>query len=64
VKAQAVRAIDVAILGPWLAWLALRPGRRLTDTDRALLLTAGALTVLYNARNYLRVRRSSPGSRG
>lgn len=55
-KSQVVRAVDVLVLGPWLLWLALRE-RPLDPLEKGLLGGVGAATILYNACNYLRIRR-------
>lgn len=55
-KSQAVRAVDVVALGPFLVWAAGRPGR-LERGARALLALAGGATVGYNARNWWRTRQ-------
>ena len=50
-KPQAVRLADVVFIGPVMIYAAAR----LPKTDRALagvLAALGALTILYNARNY------------
>lgn len=53
-KSQAVRAIDVFALGPFMIWAAYR-ATALPQWARVTLGVAGAATVVYNARNYLRV---------
>ena len=52
-KAQPVRLFDVLVLGPWLLWLGARSRTRLHSIERAGLVAAGALTIAYNAKNYL-----------
>jgi len=51
-KAQSVRLMDVFVLGPFMVWA----GSTLAK-DRpvagGVLAVSGALTVLYNGRNYL-----------
>ena len=54
VKSQAVRLVDVFALGPWLMLLGSRG--RLTEGERALLVTVGALTIAYNGYYYLQHR--------
>lgn len=54
-KAQGVRLMDVFLLGPFMMWAASR--RELGPNARGFLGAAGALTILYNAANYLTVRR-------
>jgi hypothetical protein len=56
-KAQAVRVLDVFVIGPLMVvgGLALEAqGRRLSGV---VLAGSGVATVLYNGRNYLRVRK-------
>jgi len=53
-KSQAVRVLDVILIGPVMAWAATRLPKR--DAPMAWLLGGlGIATVLYNARNYLRI---------
>jgi len=54
-KSQSIRLLDVFVLGPWLIWLGARDTAALTQRERTLLTLAGAATVGYNARNYLRI---------
>lgn len=51
VKSQAVRLVDVFLLGPFMMWMAGRSSA--PEWARATLAAAGALTILYNGRNYL-----------
>lgn len=55
-KTQAVRALDVLILGPGL--VAAAAAIRLPLTARLALAFAGGATVSYNARNFLGQRGS------
>ena len=57
-KAQPVRLFDVLVLGPWLLWLGARHRTSLHPIERAGLVTAGALTIAYNAKNYLENERT------
>ena len=56
-KSQSVRLLDVAVIGPvmvvsaWTIWKAVRD----RDLLAGLLAVFGVATVVYNARNYLRV---------
>ena len=52
-KSLNTRLVDVFLLGPFMVWFACasRPGR----VARAAMVTAGALTVLYNLQNWLHV---------
>ena len=56
-KANIIRIADVWLLGPWLVYLALRPGRRLSDIERAALVAVGVGTVVFNGANYLKVEQ-------
>ncbi len=49
-KSQAVRLVDIFFLGPFMIYVA---AKRLRGPERAILLTSGVLTILYNGRNYL-----------
>lgn len=51
VKSQAVRLVDVFLLGPFMLWAAGR--LEAPPWARTTLAAAGALTILYNGRNYL-----------
>lgn len=55
-KTQAIRLVDVLVLGPAMLWA----GRELARCDReklgAFIGIAGAATILYNWRNYERQR--------
>ena len=53
-KSQTVRLVDVFVLGPFLIWAGTQG--RLSGWARLLLLVSGIATVLYNGRNYLRLR--------
>jgi len=57
-KAQPVRLFDVLVLGPWLLWLGARTRTSLHPIERAGLVAAGALTIAYNAKNYLENERT------
>jgi hypothetical protein len=54
-KAQGVRLLDVALLGPLMAYVATQPDAA-TALPRLALLGAAGATVSYNGRNYLRAR--------
>ena len=61
-KSQNTRLVDVFLLGPFMVWFACasRPGR----VARAAMVTAGALTVLYNLQNWLHVAVDIPWVQG
>ena len=54
-KAQGVRALDVWFLGPLMIYVAARQGGK-SDVARIALAAAGAATITYNGRNYLRLQ--------
>jgi len=54
-----VRLFDVLVLGPWLLWLGARHRTNLHPIERAGLVAAGALTIAYNAKNYLETEREA-----
>ncbi len=51
-KTQFVRLLDVLVLGPALIAVAVSD-KRMRRANRALLVTAGVATIVYNAANYL-----------
>lgn len=54
-KAQGIRVLDVVVIGPLMMWGGWRL-RQDTPVAGAALAFFGLTTVLYNARNYLRVK--------
>lgn len=52
-KSQNTRLVDVFLLGPFMVWFGTSARHNLTP--RALLVTAGVMTVLYNGQNYIHV---------
>lgn len=58
-KAQSVRLLDVLLIGPAMVAAGLALSRR-HEMEGAALAAMGALTVLYNGRNYVDRRRQSP----
>lgn len=54
-KAQSIRVLDVAVIGPLMIWGGWTL-RRKTPLAGTALAFFGLTTVLYNARNYLRVK--------
>lgn len=56
-KAQLIRVLDVGLVGPLMFWggYKLHVKHRVAGGFLGLL---GAMTVYYNARNYLRVERA------
>jgi len=53
-KTQQIRLIDVFLLGPYLVWLASRPGT-MTKGHRLILTGIGLATIVYNWTNYSRI---------
>lgn len=54
-KSQGVRLLDVWLLGPFMVWAGA--ARSLPAWARVSLVAGGALTIVYNARNYLEADR-------
>lgn len=57
-KSQAVRALDVFVLGPFLIFVSLKY-RSLPFIVRASLNIIGYVTMVYNARNFVAHDRSN-----
>lgn len=60
-KTQAVRLIDVAVIGPLMVWGGWKL-RREAPAAASALAFFGLMTVVYNARNYLRVKEAQTRS--
>lgn len=58
-KTQAIRLVDVFVLGPFLIWVSLRP--RQSNLVRVGIAVAGIATILFNGANYLRLERGEGG---
>ena len=58
-KTQWVRVADVFLIGPLMMAGGVALGRRGSPLWGTLLALFGASTVLYNGRNWLRVRRGA-----
>ena len=56
-KSQAIRLVDVFLLGPFMVWAAFSQMRGLPG---AVMAAAGVATIIFNGRNYLEVERSTP----
>lgn len=56
-KPQFVRLIDVFFLGPLMVYIGLQGRFKIPSLLRVVMLTSGAMTVIYNGRNYLIQRR-------
>ena len=52
-KSQAVRLIDVFLLGPFLILYALKTQLHVTMCEFAVLILIAIATILYNGYNYL-----------
>ncbi len=50
-KSQLVRLLDVFFIGPMMIW----GGRRASGPGGVVLSALGVATIVYNARNYLRI---------
>lgn len=55
-KSQAVRLVDVLALGPFMMWYAYQ-SKNEPNWARAVLAFSGAMTVVYNGANYLKIRQ-------
>jgi hypothetical protein len=60
-KSQAVRLVDVFVLGPFMAWFGWR-AEAMPAWARVALVASGVATVAYNGRNYLLERGAGGGS--
>lgn len=60
-KSQAVRLLDIAVIGPLMVWGGMRL-RRENELGGLALALFGVTTVIYNARNYARVADACPRS--
>lgn len=54
-KSQAVRLIDVFVLGPFMMWFGAR-AQGLPRWAKGAMIVSGAATIAYNGRNYLAKR--------
>ena len=52
-KSQAVRLIDIFILGPFLIFYALKTRPQATMEEFAVLMIIAILTIIYNGYNYV-----------
>lgn len=62
-KAQPIRLLDVAVVGPlmfWFGYTQSRPPKSL----RAAMMLLGIGTVVYNGKNYLAVQREIERRKG
>ncbi len=55
VKGQAVRLVDVFVLGPFMIWFAAR-AHGMPASARVALAVGGATTIVFNGVNYMRLR--------
>ncbi len=52
-KSQAVRLIDIFIIGPFLIFYALKTRPQATIEEFAAIIIIAILTIIYNGYNYL-----------
>lgn len=56
-KTQFIRLFgDILFIGPYLIYLATK--KKITKNDKWLLMGIGSLTILYNAKNYIKQRNA------
>jgi len=53
-KTQLIRLLDVFGLGPFMIYSAMREKNKYFKT---VMLVSGALTIIYNGKNYLEIER-------
>ena len=51
-KTQLIRIADVAFVGPFMLYAAMRP--KLTKSEKIILTSLGIATIIYNGLNYLK----------
>ena len=56
-KSQSVRLLDVYFIGPYLVGIALKG--KVSRIDKVVLGGLGALTILYNLKNYVRNKNNT-----
>lgn len=56
-KSQGVRLLDVWLFGPFMVWAGAQQRSPFPAWARLALMVGGALTIVYNARNYLEAER-------
>ena len=54
-KSQNVRLIDVFVLGPVLVWFGVK-ATGVPELANTLMIIAGIATIIYNGRNYLKLK--------
>lgn len=57
-KSQAVRVMDVAVIGPLMIYYGVKG--RLGPIERTLLILMGGGTIVYNYRNYIKNKSMHP----
>lgn len=60
IKAQRIRLLDVFLIGPMMVWGGKALGDQGHSVAGPLLAILGVATVVYNGRNYVRVRSKLP----
>ena len=54
-KSQTVRLIDIFALAPFMIWVG---ATKLKGAPKTIMIVSGAMTLLYNADNYLKIQNS------
>lgn len=57
-KSQTIRLLDVTVIGPVIIWSGLK-NRTSNPVLGSIVVIMGALTIWYNAENYLRIEETS-----
>ena len=60
-KSQPVRLVDVFLLGPFMVWSGDTLAKAGHKRAGVVMALSGVATVVYNGRNYLRIRETSDG---
>ena len=61
-KAQAIRVLDVVVIGPLMIYAGVN-AKAISPELKAFLVVAGAGTVIYNGANFLKKRQRRRGRR-
>lgn len=54
-KSQRIRLVDMFLLGPFMIWFGIQ-AQAVPDLAKGVMVISGIATVIYNGRNYLRIR--------
>lgn len=57
-KSQAVRLFDVFVLGPFMIWFGSR-SKKPDDLAKNFLVSSGIGTIIYNWKNYQRIKKET-----